>query len=75
VRFRSRGLVHTVGQMWTIDGQGLSNDTCSVAYLRSLSPLNLRGECGEQALQIRGFDDVVVTKEQLTCLTCLVSTS
>jgi hypothetical protein len=73
VRFRSRGLVHTVKRMWDIDGVNLGFDTLSIAYLRSKGTLNIRGVCGEQALWVKGHDDVTATKESLTCLACLVS--
>ncbi len=74
-RFRSRGLVHNAKRVWTIDGTNLGFETLSIPYLRSLGTLNIRGACGEQALWIKGHDDVTATKEQLTCLACLVSTS
>jgi hypothetical protein len=74
-RFRSRGLVHQVKRVWNIDGVNLGFETLSDTYLRLIRPLNLRGACGEQALWITGYVDVTSTKDPLTCLTCLVSTS
>jgi hypothetical protein len=73
VNFRSRGLVHRILRLWDVDGQPHSYNLLSIVYLLALGPLNIKGACGEQALWIKGFDDVTATKEPLTCLACLIS--
>lgn len=61
--------MHDAIRVWDIDGQTLVN--CSIEYLRTLGTLNLRGACGEQALWVKGFEDVACTHDHLTCLECI----
>lgn len=72
MKYRRDGLVHKTRRMWNIDGQTydyeLSTEVGQVLY--NERPIKLRAYCGDQSLWMGEVD--MLTKDMLTCLSCIV---